>query len=381
MKTILVVDDEPKIIQLARDFLEHAGFAVQTARDGRAALAAYRAERPDRVVLDLGLPHVDGLDVARALRRDSDVPIIMLTARAEETDELVGLELIRAGDLTLDMPRMRLTIGDVMEAAGRVAEGDYGARVAERGPPEVRVLARSFNAMTARLQQSDDERRAFLADVVHELRTPLTVIPGSLEGLIDGVYPRDDAHLLPILDETRLLARLIDDLRTLSLMEAGALPLHRQPTDPGTLAAETAASFRPQADAAGIVLSTVIGNDVPVIDVDPSRIRQVLENLIANALAHTPRGGAIEVACGVEPGGGAPRRVSIAVRDTGAGIAPEDLPHIFDRFFKSPDSRGSGLGLAIARDLVAAHGGEITARSEVGRGTTVVVALPAEGSG
>jgi len=288
-----------------------------------------------------------------------------------------GVALVTVGRA---VRRTAAPIGDVMEAAGRVAEGDYGARVAERGPHEVRVLARSFNAMTARLQESDGERRAFLADVVHELRTPLTVIQGNLEGLIDGIYPRDDAHLLPILEETRLLARLIDDLRTLSLMEAGALPLHRQPTDPGALAAETAASFRPQADAAGVTITAVIGHDVPVIDVDPSRIRQVLENLIANALAHTPRGGAIEVACGVEPGGGAPRRVSFAVRDTGAGIAPEDLPHVFDRFFKGPESRGTGLGLAIARDLVAAHGGQMTVKSMVGQGTTVTVALPTEHS-
>lgn len=271
--------------------------------------------------------------------------------------------------------RVALPIGDLMSAAARVADGDYSARVAERGPREMRALAHAFNSMAAGLQQTDEQRRNLLADVTHELRTPLTVIQGNLEGLLDDVYPRDDAHLAPILEETRVLSRLIDDLRTLALAESGALKLQKEPTDLAVLVSETVASFRGQADAAGIELRAEVGGDLPLPELDPARIRQVLENLIANALRFTPRGGTIRVQCLAENDN---RRVAIAVNDTGAGIPHDDLPHIFDRFHKSRDSRGTGLGLTIARNLVAAHGGEIAAHSEMGKGTTIRITLPLE---
>jgi signal transduction histidine kinase len=267
--------------------------------------------------------------------------------------------------------RVALPLGDLVEAAGRVAEGDYSARVAERGPREVYTLARAFNSMAARLQSNAEQRRNLLADVTHELQTPLTVVQGNLEGLVDGIYPLDRDHLEPILEETRVLSRLIEDLRTLSLAESGALKLQREPTDLAVLASETVASFRPQADAAGIALQTDIAPDLPPAQVDPARVRQVLANLLANALRYTPKGGRIRVQCSVDT-----RRLAVAVSDTGAGIPPDDLPHIFDRFYKSRDSRGSGLGLAIARNLVAAHGGEITAHSQAGQGTTIRFTLP-----
>jgi len=173
------------------------------------------------------------------------------------------------------------------------------------------------------------------------------------------------------LEETRILSRLIDDLRTLALAESGALKLQKEPTDLATLANETVASFHAQADAAGVEL----GSDVEpslALEVDPARIRQVLENLIANALRYTPRGGAIRVRGSLQ---GA--RAAISVSDTGAGISPADLPRIFDRFYKSRDSRGTGLGLAIAKNLVMAHGGEISAHSVLGKGTTIDFSLPA----
>lgn len=267
-----------------------------------------------------------------------------------------------------------LPIGDLLDAAGRVAEGDYSARVSERGPREVRVLARAFNSMTARLQAHDELRRNMLADVTHELRTPLTVIQGNLEGLLDGVYPRDDAHLMPILEETRVLSRLIDDLRMLTLAESGALKLQKEPTDLVTLVSETVASFRVQADTADIELRADVASDLPTLELDPARIRQVLENLIANALHFTPRGGRVSVQCSVDSNQS--KVVTLSVSDTGSGIAPDDLPHIFDRFYKSRDSRGTGLGLAIAKNLVVAHGGEISAQSELGAGTTIRFTLP-----
>ena len=265
-------------------------------------------------------------------------------------------------------------IGDVIEAAGRVAEGDYAARVPERGPREVRAMARAFNSMTERLQTINEQRRDLLADVTHELRTPLTVIQGNLEGLLDGVYPRDDAHLEPILEETHVLSRLIDDLRTLALAESGALKLQKEPTDLGALVGESMTSFQAQADATGIELHTDIGPDLPMLELDPARIRQVLENLMANALRYTPRGGTIRVRCYAEGQGNS--YIAVSVSDSGAGIPPEALAHIFDRFYKSSDSRGTGLGLAIAKNLVAAHGGEISAQSEPGKGTTIRFTLP-----
>ncbi|MGH2452790.1 MAG: sensor histidine kinase [bacterium] len=287
---------------------------------------------------------------------------------------MVLLFLAVIGIITAGRAFRRVTapVGAVMEAAGRLAEGAYGTRVEERGPAEVRALARAFNQMAARLETSDRQRRNLLAEVTHELRTPLAVIQGNLEGLLDGVYPRDDAHLGPILEETRLLSRLIDDLRTLALAEAGSLPLRKEPTDLGELLADAAASFRAQADAAGVALSVEAG-DLPAVEVDPTRLREVVENLIANALRYTPAGGAIGVtasATAARParsGGG----VVVTVADTGSGIRPEDLPHVFDRFYKTRDSHGSGLGLTIAKNLVEAHGGTITAESGPGTGTTM----------
>jgi two-component system sensor histidine kinase BaeS len=271
--------------------------------------------------------------------------------------------------------RVTTPVGELMEAVGRVEAGDYSTRVAEHGPREVRALVRAFNAMTERLQLDETQRRNLLADVTHELRTPLTVIQGNLEGLLDGVYPRDDAHLGLILEDTRVLAHLIDDLRTLSLAESGALHLHREPTDLSVLAGETVASFRSQAEIAGVELSVAIAEEVPLLELDPIRIREVLANLIANALRYTPAGGKIQVTGQLN---GSDQAVTVLVSDTGSGIPSETLPHIFDRFYKSGSSRGTGLGLAIAKNLIIAHGGEISAQSEglLGHGTTIRFMLP-----
>jgi len=196
--------------------------------------------------------------------------------------------------------------------------------------------------------------------------------------MLDGVYPRDDERLEAVLEETALMARLLDDLRTLSLAEAGALRLRREPTDLGELVADLAAAFEPRADAAGVAVVAAIA-PLPPFLVDPVRLRQVLENLLSNALRHTPRGGSVTIEAqsadgvGIGPGAGT---VAITVRDTGSGIPPEHLPHVFDRFWKSADSGGSGLGLAIAKGLVEAHGGTIRAESTPGRGTTIRLTLP-----
>jgi signal transduction histidine kinase len=221
----------------------------------------------------------------------------------------------------------------------------------------LRPVARAF-------AEQDRLRRQLMADVAHELRTPLAILQGRIEGLLDGVYPRDETHLAELLDETRHLARLVEDLGTLAHAEAGALELRKEPVDLGDLVRDVAASLpRP--------IAVETPEDLPAIEVDPVRIRQVLLNLLANAMRHTPAEGIISVEVQAQP-----QRMLIRVRDTGAGIAPEDLPRLFERFQKGSDSRGSGLGLPIARKLVLAHGGEIEVESVLGRGTEVVVVLP-----
>jgi len=268
--------------------------------------------------------------------------------------------------------RMARPMGDLMEAADRVAAGDYAVRVDERGPGEMRRLARSFNAMTERLLASERQRRDLLADVAHELRTPLSVIQGNAEGILDGLYPPDHAHLEPVVEEIRVMSRLLDDLQTLSTAEAGALRLHREPADPADLAREAVAAFRSTAEAAGVRVELRVTAGLPELDVDPVRIGQVISNLLRNALQHTPRGGSVVVAADEAEGGA----VAFSVEDTGTGIAPDALPRVFDRFVKAADSGGAGLGLAIARSLVEAHGGEISASSRPGVGTTLRFVLP-----
>jgi two-component system sensor histidine kinase BaeS len=262
-------------------------------------------------------------------------------------------------------------IGDMMVAASRVETGDYAARVRESGPSDVRRLARAFNAMSTRLEADADERRQLLADVSHELRTPLSVIQGNVEGILDGLYPADRAHLEPILDEIALLERLVEDLRTISLAETGGLRLHREPTDIGALLDEVVAAFEARAEAAGVALGSRVAPELPTLELDVTRMRQVLGNLVANALRVTPRGGQIELTAGRNEG-----VLRIEVRDTGPGIAPDVLPHVFDRFYRAGDSTGSGLGLPIARSLVEAHGGAIVALVPAGGGTTVRIDLP-----
>lgn len=261
--------------------------------------------------------------------------------------------------------RLVAPVSDIMQAATQVERGDYSVRVRERGNRDTRALARAFNAMTAKLEYNGEQRKRLLADVTHELRTPLTVIQGKLEGVLDGVYPRDETHLRPILEETQLMARLIDDLRTLSLAEAGALRLQGEPTDLAALLEDATTAFAGEAARKRVSVVTDVAGALPQLEIDAVRIREVLSNLIVNALRHTPAGGAIRIEARLES-----EWVVIVVVDTGSGIAPEDLPHVFERFYKSADSGGSGLGLAIAKGLIEAHGGVITAESVAGSAAT-----------
>jgi signal transduction histidine kinase len=288
---------------------------------------------------------------------------------------LIGLTFLAWTGIGLR--RLSMPLGDLLEAADRVAEGDYSVRVREQGPPEVRSLARGFNSMASRLQVADEQRRSMLADVTHEFRTPLTVIQGNLEGMMDGIYAADEDRLKSILEETQLLSRLVDDLRTLTLAEIGALQLNKEPTDLAVLIGETLTAFESRAFASGIDLRMQVDPNTPVLNVDPERLHQVLSNLVANAINYTPKGGQIQVRCSLDSTD-SKRAVVIEVEDSGAGISPQDLPHIFDRFYKGRDSGGTGLGLAIARHLVEAHHGAIQAHSVLDEGTLIRVTLPIE---
>ncbi len=294
---------------------------------------------------------------------------------------VAGVALVVAGLLSITRRVRRLgePIAELAEATRRIELGDYAVRVEEpdRGAPELLELSRGFNTMAARLEADERQRRSLLADVSHELRTPLAVVQGNVEALVDGVHPVDAAHLAAILDETRVLGRLIDDLRTVALSEAGTLPLHREPTDLALLIADVARSFAPvaEADRAAIDVSGLNGSDadLPFVDVDPIRIREVLSNLVANGLRYSPPDATIEVALSL----GAGRRTArIEVRDRGPGLPPELVAHVFDRFARSADSSGSGLGLAIAKYLVEAHGGRIGLDDRAGGGTTAWFELP-----
>jgi len=269
-----------------------------------------------------------------------------------------------------NLRNVSMPLDDLHNASKRLSDGDYTVRVDIKGPPEVRSLASAFNSMASHLQENDQQRRAMLADVSHELRTPLTVIQGNIEGVLDGMYAPDETLLKSILEETQVLSHLIDDLRTLSLAESGALQLRREPVDLAALIRETVAAFQPPAQGS-LKLETSLSEGLPSLELDPERMRQVLSNLIGNALRYTPPEGKIKISL-VE----SISDIIVSIQDSGPGIPEEDLPRIFDRFYKSSDSMGMGLGLAIAKYIIQTHGGTIRAESEAGRGTTISFSLP-----
>jgi two-component system sensor histidine kinase BaeS len=264
-------------------------------------------------------------------------------------------------------------IESLMDAADRVAAGDYATRVGELHARSLQRIATSFDAMAERLETNEERRRELLADVAHELRTPLQAIRGQVEGMLDGLYPADEEHLRPVVARTETMARLLEDLRTLSMAEAGVLELHRETVDPLAAATSVVEGVRPRADRADVELTVTSAPTTPrTIEADPLRLDEVLANLVTNAVQHTPRGGHVTVSVDGTAGGG----VRFTIDDTGSGIDEAQLPYVFDRFVRAADTGGTGLGLAISRRLVEAHGGSIEAGRSPGGGTRISVELP-----
>jgi two-component system sensor histidine kinase BaeS len=257
----------------------------------------------------------------------------------------------------------------LMTAAGSLADGDYTARVEPTGSGSMRAAMNSFNAMAGQLETADEQRRRLLADLGHEMRTPLTVVRGEIEAMLDGVHEIDEEHLGLLLNEVGVMERLLEDLRTLSLLDAGQLPLHLEPTDLGALVEDVADGYRRRAAEAGVRVAVESTGSAELL-LDPVRIREVLTNLVDNALRAMPDGGRLRFEVAAADNG-----ASVEVTDTGTGITQDDLDNVFDRFHKGSTSRGSGLGLTISRDLVEAHGGTIAMTSAPGAGTTVRIEL------
>jgi two-component system sensor histidine kinase BaeS len=262
-------------------------------------------------------------------------------------------------------------------AAQRIARGAHAARVPVRGSDELAQLADSFNEMAASLERAEQIRRQLLADVAHELRNPLATVESYVEGLSDGVLAADEENWSAIRAETTRLNRLVNDLQEVSRAEAHELDLHRAAVDPDELLQAAVKAAAPAFRAKNVALESHISPGLPVIEVDRERIGEVLANLLANALRHTPPGGAVRVSLAQGPDA-----VELDVADNGEGIAPEHLDRVFERFYRVDPARtratgGTGIGLAIVRAIVEAHGGSVHATSEgIGRGTTFTIALP-----
>lgn len=273
---------------------------------------------------------------------------------------------------TLAAPLQRLE-----EGAQAIAARDLSHRVPLQGSREIRAVADSFNQMAARLETAETLRQNLLADVAHELRHPVHVLKGNLQAILDDVYPLDKEEIARLVEQTHHLTTLINDLHELAQAEAQQLPLHKQPTDVAQLVKDVTAVFKPAAAARQIDLQVELLGAIPTLDVDASRMRQVLHNLLDNALRHTPENGRVRVIVEQTAAG-----LQIQVADSGAGIKPDDLPHVFDRFYRADSARSreqgsAGLGLAIVRAIVEAHGGSVAVASPgLNRGSEFTLTFP-----
>lgn len=270
--------------------------------------------------------------------------------------------------------RLAAPLQALTQAVERMSGGELKQQVAVRGTDEIADLGRSFNRMAASLARQEELRRNLMADIAHELRTPIAVIRGDLEALLDEIYEVTPEMIASLQEEILLLTRLVDDLRELSLAEAGQLRLKRERVNLRDILDREVSTFSPLAEMKGAQLMWEPPVDAMEIDADAGRLQQVMANLLSNALHHTLPGGRITVSA--QEGSA---EIEVVVSDTGPGIAPEDLPHVFDRFWQSDTAHpgeGSGLGLAIVKGLVHSHGGHVWVESQLGQGSEFHFKLP-----
>jgi signal transduction histidine kinase len=304
---------------------------------------------------------------AAQVQQDTTLTLILVALAAALAASLLGF--LAAG-------RMARPLTQLARASRGVAAGDLGRRSGlSRRKDEFGEVGRSFDAMAADLQRADEQRRRFIQDAVHELRTPLTVIEGTAGAIEEGIFVPEPRYLRTIREQTQLLGRIVDELRTINLAEGGQLPLERRRVEVTEVAEATVDAFEARAMADGIELSTDVAPGC-IVDADPDRLTQVLAALTDNAIRHTPRGGHVRLV-----GRHGTAVVRIAVEDSGGGISPEDLPRVFDRLYQADPSRDrrtgtSGLGLSIVRALVEAHGGRVGAENRSEGGASVWLELP-----
>jgi len=280
---------------------------------------------------------------------------------------VIGLILTRQ----ITRPVRALTLG-----ARHLTKGELSYRVDVKSRDEIGELADSFNIMASSLEKGEQSRRQLTADIAHELRTPLTIIEGTVDGIIDGVFQPDTEHLCSIKEQTALLTHLISDLRDISLAESGQLKLNLAPTDMVELVRRMVSNYEINALEKNVRIKLEETTQIPEISIDPIRMEQVISNLLTNAIRHTPSGSRITVTIRKDD-----EKLAISVADTGEGIAPEDLPHVFERFYRSGSSRarkegGTGLGLAIVKQMVEAHEGKVRVESKTGTGSIFSILLP-----
>jgi signal transduction histidine kinase len=373
---VILADGEGQIVADSEEAL--IGQPVRQEWGPPAAMIVQEGRKPVGAIY-VGLPG-GGLEIIEDFLASTNRTLLLVALAA-------GLGAVL---LILGLSRRILAPVEALTAAARQMEaGDLSQRVEITSNDEIGDLARAFNSMADGLARLEELRRQVVTDVAHELRTPLTNIRGYLKALQDGVVEPESHVIDSLYEEAVLLNHLVNDLQDLSLAEAGQLRLERQPVALADVVDRAVEVLRPRAEAEEVALQVDLPEDLPLVDIDPRRVGQVLRNLLDNGLTHTPPGGEIGIAAHAAcPERGRDVRgrrddewIEVSVRDTGAGIAAEDLPHVFNRFYRADKSRsratgGAGLGLSIAKRLIEAHGGRIGVESEIGRGTRFTFTLP-----